>query len=215
MTVADIITRRKISEVLHFTTNHGVLGMFAIGAILARSHLPREKYLAHVWKANAKYRKDTDSLGHVSLSISRLNTNFFGASRSWHRAEDLWWCVLSIDPVVLTHDGVIFVTTNNFYLQHRKRAPGADGLEALFADPVAGRYGHLQHRTAGMPDNWTTDVQAEGLYPDRVPTEFVKKVYVVNERHADIVGGQYEMFADDAADDRPELPIEIRPDVFA
>ena len=84
-TVADVVADRQITEVVHFTTNRGVLGMFAKRAILPRRILPTEKYLEHVYKPNAEVRKDPDWTGHVSLSISRVNTQFFGVSRYWHQ----------------------------------------------------------------------------------------------------------------------------------
>ena len=215
MMVAEIVRDREITEVLHFTTNAGALGMFAVGNILPRSELPTEKYLEHVYTPNAKVRRDVRWTGHVSLSISRVNTNFFGASRRWHAATDVWWCVVSIAPVVLAHHDVVFCTTNNIY-PACERETGPEGLEALFADCVAGIYGRPQRRYQGMPDSWTTDVQAEVLYPGGVSTEFVQRVYVVNDRHADIVASQYDILnqADEIDDPRPELPVEVRSDVF-
>lgn len=215
MNIEDVIAKRGISEILHFTTNAGLLGVFAVASILPRADLPEEKYLEYVYRPNAAYRKDAAWTGHVSLSISRVNTNFFGASRNWHSATDLWWCVVSIDPIILTHDNVVFATTNNIYPACR-RATGPAGLEALFAPEVAGRYSETTRRTPGMPDNWTTDVQAEVLYPRPLPTEFVRRVYVLHDGHADIVAAQYEILNqhEETADPRPELPIEVRPDVF-
>jgi hypothetical protein len=52
----------------------------------------------------------------VNLSISRINARLFNISaKNWHRALDGWWAVLSFDPLILTHDGVVFATTNNAY----------------------------------------------------------------------------------------------------
>jgi hypothetical protein len=31
-TIAEIIKKRNIQEIVHFTTNHGVLGMFGVDA---------------------------------------------------------------------------------------------------------------------------------------------------------------------------------------
>ena len=80
-TIADVIAKRGITEILHFTTNHGVLGMFAKRAILPRRTLPAEKYLEHVYKPNAEVRKDPAWTGHVSLSISRVSRSSMNLRR--------------------------------------------------------------------------------------------------------------------------------------
>jgi hypothetical protein len=214
VSVAEIVARRGITEVMHFTTNHGVLGMFAVGAVMPRQKLPEEKYLEHVYRPNAAVRKDPAWTGHVSLSISRVNTEFFGVSQYWHSETDVWWAIVSLDPVILGHDGVVFVTTNNIY-PARIRGTGA-GLEALFADTVAGKFATVQCRVPGIPDSWTTDVQAEVLYPGPISTSHVRRIYVVNDDHADLVASQYDILVGrgDASDTRPELPIDVRPELF-
>jgi hypothetical protein len=215
-TVADVIAEREITEVLHFTTNHGVLGMFAKRAILPRRTLPEEKYLEHVYKPNAEVRKDPAWTGYVSLSISRVNTEFFGVSRYWHRNTDTWWAIVSLDPEILCHDDVVFVTTNNIY-PARRRGKGPEALRALFADPVLGYYSHPTSRPHDMPKSWTTDVQAEALYPGEISTDYVRRVYVLTHEHADLVASQYDILRSrgNASDPRSELPIDVRPDLFA
>lgn len=215
MPIPDVIGGREITEVLHFTTNRGVLGMFAMGALLPRRELPQEHYLEHVYKPNSPTRKDPAWTGHSSLSISRVNTEFFGVSRRWHSHTDTWWAIIAIDPSVLAHEDVMFVTTNNIY-PRRRRSPGVDGLEAMFADEVLGRYDTRHTRQPGTPKSWTTDVQAEVLYPGRLSTRFVTCVYVVSNDHADLVASQYDILRGrgDATDTRLELPISVRPDLF-
>lgn len=214
-TVADIIAQREITEILHFTTNRGVLGTFARSALRPRSVLPEDKYLEHVYTPNSSTRKDPGWTGHCSLSISRVNTDFFGVSQHWHKDRDVWWAILAFDPVILTHDDVVFVTTNNIYPK-AIRGQGAEGLERLFADPVYGRYSDVHRRYDGMPDSWTTHVQAEVLYPGDVPASFVRRVYVVSDDHADLVASQYDILlrGGRASEPRPELPIDVRPELF-
>lgn len=213
--VADVIAARGISEVVHFTTNRGVLGMFAKGAILPRRALSTDEYLEHVYQPNAEARKDPAWTGHVSLSISRVNTQFFGVSRNWHSHTDTWWAIVSLDPAVLYDDNVVFVTTNNIY-PARHRATGAAGLDALYADTVRGYYGQPTTRTPEMPKSWTTDVQAEVLYPGAISTDHVRRVYVLSDDHADLVASQYDILRvrGDTSDSRPQLPIDVRPDLF-
>jgi len=213
--IAGIIQERNIEEIVHFTTNHGVLGMFADGRLLSRQRLPTNKYLEHVYRPNASVRKDPAWLDYISMSISRVNTRFFGFSRGWEREVETWWAIVALDPAILTHDGVVFTTTNNIYPSCR-RAPGAKGLEVMFAPEVAGLYGAVLKRTDEMPANWTTDDQAEMLYPAELPTSYLCNVYTATDEHADIVASQYEMLVaqGDTSDPRAELPVHVRPEFF-
>ena len=60
--IAEIVTQRGIEEVLHFTTNKGLTGILAEGAVLPRKRLPEHKYLEHVYEPNAEMRKDWSGL---------------------------------------------------------------------------------------------------------------------------------------------------------
>jgi hypothetical protein len=214
-TIAKIIQERNIQEIVHFTTNHGVLGMFADGRLLSRQRLPTNKYLEHVYRPNASVRKDPGWIDYISMSISRVNTRFFGYSQGWEREAGTWWAIVSLDPAILTHDGVVFTTTNNIY-PSCQRAPGAEGLKAMFAPQVAGLYGKLVKRTSEMPASWTTDDQAEVLYPAELTTSYLRDVYTATDEHADIVASQYEMLVAQggASDPRTELPVHVRPELF-
>ena len=215
MTISDIIEDRRIAEVLHFTTNTGLLGMLASGGILSRARLPKEKYLEHVYRPNAEIRRDPEWFDYVSLSISRLNWEFFGHASRWHRDRHVWWCAISLDPVILTHDGVVFATTNNMYSEVH-HGTGPEGLEALFAPRVT-RWGtNVAKRPADYPRHLTTCHQAEVLYPRCVPSEYFRELYVATGEHADIVGTHLEMLLVPDADLRgsPELPVQVRPEAF-
>lgn len=209
MSIRDIATDRSIEEILHFTTNKGLVGILASGHILSRAQLPTEKYLEHVYEPNAEVRRDGPWLDHVNLSISRLNWEFFGHSRRWHAHEDVWWCAVAISPAVLELPDVVFTTTNNIYTGCR-RAPGEEGLKAMFADRVPRWAGNVVVRPPDFPDSWTTDHQAEVLVPRKVRVEHLSKIYVATEAHADIVASQCEILLGEAA----PLPIVIDPDVF-
>lgn len=213
--VADVVARLGITEVLHFSTNQGLTGILAEGAVLSRERLPESKYLEHVYKPNASVRKDRAWLDYVNLSISRINTEFFGHSTRWHANQDLWWCALAFDPAIMSHKGVVFATTNNIYTgcQH---AGGAAGLEALFAPSVERWPGNLARRTPGMLEAWTTCHQAEVLYPGRLSCDHLCRVYVATGPHADIAAATCEvlMSTPTGSDKHGRIPVEVRPDVF-
>lgn len=204
--VQDIVSCREITDVLHFTTNKGLVGILGSGLVLSRAQLPSTKYVEHVYQPNAKVRTDGPWLGHVNLSITRLNWEFFAHSRRWHRNEDVWWCALVFTPDVMYGENVYFATTNNIY-PACKRARGAAGLEALFANPVVAAYDRPLPRPDNYPDNWTTCHQAEVLVPKSVPTTSLQRIIVATDRHHDIASSQCEILLGD-------IPIEVNPAAF-
>lgn len=185
--IVDAATERGISEVVHFTTVKGAIGVLASGAVKSRLQLPKEKYLEHVYQPNAQFRKDTAWLNYVNLSISRINDWMFDSSVRWHFKEDNPWVVLVFDVEVLADPGVVFATTNNIYPAcHRQE--GLEGFENLFAEQVRGRYDSL-HTRIGKLSNWPTDRQAEVLYPAQVPCIHLRRIDVQQEHVVDQIHG--------------------------
>lgn len=206
--VAEVVKAHQISEILHFTTNRGLTGILAEKAVLSRQRLPESKYLEHVYRPNAATRKDRAYLDFVNLSITRINTRFFGSSRRWHQNEDIWWCAVAFTPEILSHDGVEFATTNNMYTGCL-RASGGDGLEALFADRIHQYAGVYVNRPADMPVDWATCRQAEVLYPKLVTCEHLSAIYVATGAHADIAASSRDILLE-----TDRVPVIVRPDVF-
>lgn len=175
--IADWARERGITEILHYTTSRGVLGVLASRALKSRHRLPSDDYLEHVWLPVCAVRYDTYWLDYVNLSISDINSALYTiASGKWH-ATERWWGVLSFTPDVLDHDDVWFSTTNNMY-PAVERGQGLEAFQALFADEVAGRYGALSRRGEGFPSERSTDPQAEVLYPGELSTEYLQRIYV-------------------------------------
>jgi hypothetical protein len=189
MTIDALIAKRGITEIVHYTTHLGLTGVLATKSLKCKNQLRAEQNLIHILKINTQREFDPEWNGYVHLSISRINSQLFGCSwGSWHR--DARWRILAFDPIITTHAGVQFVTTNNAYWQHLKRGKGAASLEALFADTVAGRYGTRIKREEGMPENLTTCEQAEVLYPEAVSTDFLRRIYVPSAEDQNEVAGQ-------------------------
>ena len=207
MSVEEIIIQRGITELVHFTTHPGLTGVLHQRQVKARSLLKEDETLEFILKLNTAKIYDANWKGYVNLSISRINKALFGYSENWHPDED--WRILAFDPAIMCHEQVHFVTTNNAYWQHLHRGVGAQSLAALFADEVAGIYGKPIRRTNRMPDSWTTDVQAEVLYPGSLSTKFLKTIYVRTEDDADSVAGTL------AALQHPDVPIRIAPELFS
>ena len=177
--IAAAAKQRGITQVVHFTTVRGAIGVLASGFVKSRALLPKEEYLEYVYEPNAFLRKDTAWLDYVNLSIERINDWMFTTSVRWHAVEGNPWVVLSFDPQILAHPGVVFTTTNNIYPTCR-RAEGLVGFSQMFAGIVSGRYS-IQHDRLGKPPAWSTDRQAEVLYPGQLSCEFLQQIDVQTE----------------------------------
>lgn len=178
--------------------------MIASHAVLSRARLDKDEYLEHIREAIWP-RRDTDWIDYISLSVSSINDDLFFRSRNHY--PQLWWAVLSISPKIVDDPDVFFTTTNNIYPSVR-RGDGVSGFEAMFADPVIGRFGVVKTR-AGLPASQPTDRAAEVLYPKAIPTEHVHAVYVLKSEQKHTVLAWCEAL------NHGDLCVEIRPDVFA
>lgn len=206
--IADWARDQGITEILHYTTSRGVLGVLASRALKSRQRLPADDYLEHVWMPVCAVRYDGPWLDYISLSISDINSALYTiASGKWH-ATERWWGVLAFTPDILDHDDVWFSTTNNVY-PSAKRAQGLEGFQALFADEVAGRYGAISRRGAGFAANRPTDPQAEVLYPGVLPTEYLQRIYT-----SDLVSRRTILAYCDAVG-HPEIEVVVDDAVFA
>jgi hypothetical protein len=196
MTLADEISKRQIVELLHFTTNNGIVGTLAQKALLSRHRLPEEKYLKHVLRINAATRpeenelfdKSQNWLDYVNLSISEINAHYFAVSKRWHPASNIWWGILAFDAQIMTHSDVVFATTNNAY-DCCIRGGGLEGLEALFSPYIRRKKQGWSVTRGNRLPFLPTCQQAEVLYPAEVPTNYLRRIYVNAEDHHDWATG--------------------------
>ncbi|MBA4406990.1 DUF4433 domain-containing protein [bacterium] len=185
MTIQDVILKRGIKEILHFTTNNGITGMISTGMLKARNHLPKEQLLEYVYKYNCVDRnRDSEWWDYINFSITSVNRNLFGISKGkWHGADEGWWCILSFNPEICCHEDVYFTTTNNMYTSVKRRK-GHLGLEALFAPEIEQWKGKIIKRPSSINKNQPTCGQAELLYPREISLKYLMKVYVGNNDDA-------------------------------
>ena len=206
--LADEIQARGVTEVLHFTTHKGLVGTLDTGALLSRADLLSEGRLESIRLLNCKRRSDEPWIDFINLSISNVNKWMFDTSERWHQQDDVWWAVLAFEPEILTHDGVLFTTTNNIYPATR-RAEGAEGFRAIFADEVRGRYEERWRRDENYASANPTDPQAEVLYPNRLSLDYLKAVYVPEQHRLDDVAGIVR-----ALPPRNPITVEFNPGIF-
>ncbi len=200
MTIQEIIFDRQIESVLHFTTNRGLVGTLASKSLLSRYRLNNEQYLEHVLHVNAAKRpeaaadfdKSQNWLDYVNLSISEINSRYLSVSKRWHNNSDVWWCILTFVSDIMTHNGVVFATTNNSYALCERNG-GVEGLEALFAARIQRKHNWTVWRGT-RPSNLPTCEQAEVLYPEAVSTEYLRCIYVEEDDHHDLASGWLQEF---------------------
>lgn len=209
MSIANVIAQRGISELLHFTTNRGALGILASKAIKSRQRLVADPHLENIFYPNAENRsRDAQWHDYVNLSVSQINEGFFAISaNNWHRDKDFWWAIISIHPDVMTHDGVYFTTTNNMY-SGVLRQNGLTGLESIFAPRITRWAGKVVERSENAPEYTPTCNQAEVLYPAHLSTKYVRCIYTHSGRDADELAGQMAAVGHEA------ISIKVRPELF-
>lgn len=197
MTIEDIIRKRGIKEVLHFTQNQGITGILASNAVKSRKHVSQDKYLEYILKFNCPDRsRDINWHGYVNLSITSVNQYFFRISKDkWHVGSVDWWCILSFPPEILTHPGVFFCTTNNAYSGVVVRGTGAAALERLFVDEVVEyESGTVARRKTSTPSNQPTCNQAEVLYPGELSLDYLKSIYVNTSDDASAIESLFAVY---------------------
>ena len=199
MSIADVVASRRITEILHFTTNRGLLGILAMGFVKSRKRLPDESQLEYLFLPNTDYRKDTEWVDYVNLSVSQVNKRFLAWSRRRPRSERLFWCILAFDPAILGHPGVLFATTNNIYSGVMRGASGRD-LNALFAERVHQWGPYHVNRSGRHQDHFPTCEQAEVLYPKALSIEHLTRVYVTDGETQDEVHAMLGMLGLNSVD---------------
>ncbi|MEZ2583097.1 MULTISPECIES: DarT ssDNA thymidine ADP-ribosyltransferase family protein [Enterobacteriaceae] len=175
------INSKGIKEVLHFTTNKGLLGVLRTGALLPNAQLKEEDTLAFIFQQNSLKRRERDLkwLNYVNLSVTKLNFEFFEHSRGVHQYADIYWVILSFTPEIIIEPGVNFTTTNNIY-PSCIRGEGVEYFEKMFRNSIIGKFQREIFRGPSHLTSWTTCEQAEILYPGRLTLEHLTKVYVSN-----------------------------------
>ena len=202
--IVEAARERGVTDVLHFTHTQNLIGILAT-AVKSRALVQADSYVELVHDPNCADRwRDREWTGYVSLSISRINDWMLGCSRRWHRNDDVEWVILSFEPEILGHPGVVFTTTNNAY-PTCLRAEGMFGFGRVFADEVES-YNRTITR-GDLDDRYPTDRWAEALYPGALSLDHLQRIYVDDEEMTEHIGGILSGVARDC-------PTEFKPEVF-
>jgi len=189
--IDKVVNDREITEILHFTTNSGLLGILATGAVLPNSELKDEDTLAFIFKQNSAERKEKNRewLKYVNLSVTKLNQAFFSYSNYIHRDVDQFWCILSFSTRLLMDDGLYFTTTNNIF-PSCLRGEGIESFKRMFDNSIEGKFQRTVTRTPHHLNSWTTCEQAEVLYPGKLPLKYLQCIYVKDIESKHLVNSQ-------------------------
>ena len=181
MSITKFIEEKRITEVLHFTTHQGLIGILDSKKLKPRNRLSEDKRLEHILKLNTPRVMDPGWEHYLNLSIARINSRLFNISaNNWH--QDASWRILSFSPEILSHEDIIFTTTNNMYTGV-KRSSGLQGLMKLYEPSVVMWQEVKACREPTTISCFPTCEQAEVMYPKDLPTMYLNKIYVAEEEH--------------------------------
>ena len=192
--ILSFINGRGITRLVHFTPLCNLVGIIKTGAILSKRLLHEfalEKNDPSI--VDRVYFNDDQRLdnrtSYVNLSIERPNAYLF--RRFVERAGGYGpWCVLSIDPRILEIEGCLFTVGNaaNTFVRRYGTGTGVTALSRLFAPQIEtesfSRGFEIAERWPGMPSSWTTDMQAEVLFPRAVFVSMIDEIILPTSRQA-------------------------------
>ena len=174
MLIRDIVERRRIETLCHFTRVENLSSIMRLG-LLGR----RQLELNGIPFLRIDNERIDGYPGAVCLTISFPNYRLFYKKReefrNWSRVEHNQWVVLLLEPRLLWELECAFCTNNaadsrvaRIPLEERKKS---EALKSMFGDfPTF-------NRPRNLPPHYPTSPQAEVLVFDTVPISYLKEVH--------------------------------------
>lgn len=181
MSIAELISKHRIEHLVHFTTTINLLGIYEYGSIIPRSAFDKlreedgvrysEDYLDHM-----DSQRFDGLMDYINLSVSHPNVYLLNSYKSRTNQLHYDWCVVLIDPVVMTQGGVLFSVCNAASKSAKtyKVKQGDKGFLDLFRDEVVSN--GRTHNRKGLLKQYPTDVQAEVLVPGLIPIKYIQAI---------------------------------------
>lgn len=163
--ILKFLEERNVKNLIHFTHTNNLKSILENG-ICSIKQCERENIN---YFASDNKRLD-GFIDYVSLSIEFPNYEMFYKKRKSY-GED--YAVIVIDTSVLslyTQDEMKF-STSNAAASKTKISSNLANLKKMFENEK------LRNKLL-LPENYTTDPQAEILIKDKIPPEYIKKVYI-------------------------------------
>lgn len=175
--IENIIEKRGITRICHFTKAKNLPHVFNdFGGILSTDKLP-DKY-----KDVNDFSRYDGKTDFICCSIQYPNIFYLNNIKN----KDLLfkdWVILTIDPKVMAKEGVLFSKVNAATERGKYIKSGYNALNGLFEQSVQSSK-RIITRSMLMPENCTTDNQAEVLIPEFIAKENITSIIVPNVKRA-------------------------------
>lgn len=176
------LEKRKIDCLIHFTPTRNLFSILENNELMSRTKLENldiEQFdiLDYVqFTDEVRY----DDKNYINLSISGPNTFLFSKFRQITKEDfTINWCVLKIDPKHIYDKNTLFSVTNAASnVAKRIGITGDIGkFKMLFAQNIPIPFGTRNN----ISDKYPTNVQAEILVRDIIPSDSITEVCFENE----------------------------------
>ncbi|MHA2879109.1 DarT ssDNA thymidine ADP-ribosyltransferase family protein [Vibrio campbellii] len=183
MTVQEVIERRCLTSLYHFTTIENYMSILERGFIYSRykveelSLLNDGFYTADFVDSMDQQRLD-GLRDYINLSLSRPNWYLLEKYKKRAELSHFDWCILEIDLAPMLNEKTLYSVCNAASSTARKYGvkTGAAGLEDLFRSEVCTPRNTYTRR--GIPVHFTTDIQAEVLVFEQISIEHIRHAYL-------------------------------------
>lgn len=175
--IEAVCKERQIQQLIHFTHKDNLRSILTHG-LLGRSKL--DQFNFQRYKFNDEIRLDNQR-GAVCLSVTFPNYKMFFKYSSGNKSE---WVVLCLDVFLLWELDCKFYV-NNAASGHARQSEADSNRKS--AKDFKEMFSDLPHKTRNslnIPENYTTDPQAEILVLEPVPVKYIKSVDFYNENIA-------------------------------
>ncbi len=190
------IRDREIQQLVHFTRFESVTAIVGDGRILPRNQLHN---VSVEWQElimpNAEQRRDDPR--NLNTSITHANIYLLNIFR------DRWFpgsrfCVLGINPKYIYHASTTFSISNATYRPARLFGIRGDlaTFQAMFGPRVEGRRDRgpfIYTRSNHLPNNLTTDPEAEVLINCEIPYSDVLFIACRNQFEHDLLASTFDV----------------------
>ena len=170
--LSNLVEKRKIFELLHFTTTQNLVNILDEEAIFSRDTCEKLRNRGVKIDFPDEQRMDgrTDC---TSVSISWVNYKMLHTKRAEQPFND--WVVLKLSSKALILLEALYCPTNAAHKKMRTHI-GKYDIEHMFVDPIVTEQGKETTRSEiGIADCQTSDPQAEVLIRSTIDIDLVKK----------------------------------------
>lgn len=198
MAIRDLISRRGIDSLYHFTTTINLSGIYQVEHIFPRSEYDTLRALANedMYEDYLDHMDDLrlDGLNdHVNTSLSHPNVYLLNAYRQRKNLAHYTWCILQLDPQLMERDDTLYTVTNAASARSSQYGigKGEEGLNQLFIPEVITKKGAFKRK--GLPAKYPTDIQAEVLIPGNISVDHIKTIYFETESDLSSCAGAFRL----------------------